>query len=95
MRLARGARLERHATAKCAIEVARPAPTLFLSEIRGHLDMPSARFFNAFIPRVVREDGCLRGFHDWELMNDYDADARNLLTETTVMNLRRIEVAHF
>ena len=43
----------------------------------------------------MREDGCLRGFHDWELMTDYDADARTLLTETTVMNLRRIEVAHF
>ena len=92
---ARGRLVERRQTPTCLVQVWRPALGFLVTEVRGYLDLEGARVIDQLIPRVVREDGRLRGYHDWGAMEDYEADARNLLTETTVMNLRGIETAHF
>jgi hypothetical protein len=61
----------------------------------GNLDLNLAREFLAHLERWVRLGGQgLMAFHDWELVEDYDTEARNLLTPWSKLNRPKFERVH-
>jgi len=68
-------------TARSKVWVWRPARGLYVTRVVGHFDDAAAAFVETMARKVVADDGKIAGFHDWEEMTDYDAEARARLME--------------
>ena len=61
----------------------------------GKLDVPLAREFLAHLDRWVKLGGMhLLAFHDWELVDDYDTEARSVLTPWSKLHRPKFNRVH-
>jgi hypothetical protein len=82
-------------SASGSVEVWRPRTGLFVTRVTGHLSLDGAReIASAFRLQVAEDTSCL-GFHDWSQMDNYDADARALLTIAVLERLSCVKGGHF
>jgi hypothetical protein len=77
------------------ISIWRPGTGLLISRIAGHLGIEAARELDVIFRRQVLEDGWNLSFNDWSRMEDYDAESRAMLTQTTLELLPSVRAAHF
>jgi hypothetical protein len=71
------------------------SPRLLLSKMTGKLDVPLAQDFLDHLDRWVRLGGNhLLAFHDWELVDDYDTEARTLLTPWSKLHRPKFDRVH-
>lgn len=71
------------------------SPRLLTSTMVGRLDVPLAREFLANLDRWVKLGGShLLAFHDWEQVNDYDTEARAVLTPWSKLHRPQFERVH-
>ncbi len=75
-----GAPPEVHRTPNGTMFMWRPAPKLFVSRVEGHFSVAHVHAMIAANRRVITEDKRVVGYHDWEGMTDYDAEARSVIT---------------
>jgi len=73
----------------------RPARGVLVTQARGRMFEQAARIMDAYMRRVVAEDGKLVGFNDWEALSDYDSKARARLVDVAEEISRAIEGSHF
>jgi hypothetical protein len=68
---------------------------LLTTKMSGTLDMPLAHEFLNHLDRWVSMGGShLLAFHDWELVDDYDAEARTLLTPWSKLHRPKFDCVH-
>jgi hypothetical protein len=72
-----------------------PAPYLLASRLTGHLTVELASCISSFSERRFAVHFKLEGFHDWELLSDYDTDARVQLTRWVIQFRSRMQGLHF
>ena len=72
-----------------------PAPYLICSRMVGHFTTELASSVSSFSERRFAYHFKLEGFHDWELMTDYDTDARVQLTRWVIQFRSRMQGLHF
>ena len=65
------------------IRVSEPAPGVFLSEIQGRGTVGVVGTIIHYGEQMLGAGRRLLVFHDWELMNGYDAEAKKVLTDWT------------
>ena len=61
----------------------------------GYLTTEGAREIESVFRRQITEDGWTTSFADWGEMEDYDSEARPLLTHVTYEHLASVRGAHF
>jgi hypothetical protein len=78
-----------------AISTGRPAPWVFLTRVRGHLNVVGARMIaNAVREQIAAEKRYMIIMNDWSQMTDYDGEARVLLTDLARAVLPASESVH-
>jgi hypothetical protein len=66
-----------------------------MSTMSGKLDVPLAHEFLGHLDRWVKLGGShLLAFHDWEAVEDYDTEARSILTPWSKLHRPRFDRAH-
>ena len=86
---------KRFATPRGTLEVEAEAKNLIFTKMSGSLDLALAQHFTATIDAWLKpRRGTLFGFHDWEGVQDYDSEARLLLTPWTKLQGPRFERIH-
>ncbi len=66
-----------------------------MSNMSGKLDVPLAREFLDHLDRWVKLGGShLIAFHDWEAVEDYDTEARTLLTPWSKLHRPKFDRVH-
>ena len=83
-----------HETSLVTVTIWRPAPGVFLTRVKGRLDLPGAKAIESAFRRQVLEEKHHIGFHDWEEMTNYDGPARALLTDVARELLPAVRAAH-
>jgi hypothetical protein len=72
----------------------RPARTLLVTRVEGVFKVDAELVVETILRRVVAEDGRVVALHDWELMTDYDSEARINLTRASIEVIRAVEACH-
>lgn len=68
---------------------------ILTTTMAGCLDLPLAQHFLASLDAWVKLGGSsLLAFHDWEKLDDYESEARQLLTPWSKANRSRFEAVH-
>jgi hypothetical protein len=84
-----------HASEALLIAIGRPAPWVFLSRVRGHLDVVGARVIDQAVrAQTAAEKRYMILLNDWSGMTDYDGAARVLLTDLARAVLPACEAVH-
>ncbi len=83
-----------HATSLVTVTIHRPAPTVFVTRVKGRLDLAGAVAIESAFRRQVLEEKIHFGFHDWQEMTNYDGAARALLTESARELLPAVRAVH-
>jgi hypothetical protein len=73
----------------------RPGTGLFVTRVSGHLGIEGAREIDALFRQQVAEDGWNISFNDWGSMENYDSEARVLLSRSTLELLASVRSSHF
>ena len=71
-----------------------PAPRIVVSHVVGVLSLEGAQALELAGRRAIAKHGRYSGFHDWELMTDYESESRNRLTQFGVETLKSTEGIH-
>jgi hypothetical protein len=90
-----GAPFRSRVSASGSVEVWRPRTGLFVTRVTGHLSLDGAREIASSFRLQVAEDSWCIGFHDWSQMDNYDGDARVLLTRAVFERLSSVRGGHF
>lgn len=69
-------------------------PKLLVSQVTGRLTLVAARKLDLATLRLIQPGGRYMSFHDWEQVDDYDSEARRLLTDASARNRSHIEKVH-
>jgi hypothetical protein len=71
------------------------SPRLLTTTMSGRLDVPLARHFLACLDAWVKPSASgLLAFHDWERLEDYDSQARDLLMPWAKAHRPKFEAVH-
>lgn len=76
------------------LHIWRPARTLLVTRVEGLFTVEGGLAVVAAFRRTVAEDGRAVVLHDWELMTDYDAEARIGLTRAAIELIRSVDASH-
>jgi len=66
-----------------------------VTRVEGYLSDSAAAMIESALIRVVKEDGRIEAFHDWERMSDYDSSARSRLTNAALRVRKSTTAVHF
>lgn len=80
--------------AKGTVQIWEPAPRILVSRVVGMLTAEGASAIELSARRMTSKYGKLIGFHDWELMTDYEPAARARLVQLGVELLKTTEAIH-
>lgn len=84
-----------HSTDSLVISIGRPAPWVFLSSVKGHLDVSGARVIDQAVrAQTAAEKRYMVILNDWSRMTDYEGHARVLLTDLARAVLPACEAVH-
>lgn len=84
-----------HSTASLTVSVGRPAPWVFLSRVKGHLDVEGARVIDQAVrSQTAAEKRYMVLLNDWSGMSDYEGAARVLLMDLARAVLPACEAVH-
>ena len=84
-----------HSSDSLLIAIGRPAPWVFLSRVKGHLDVAGARVIDQAVrAQTAAEKRYMIILNDWSAMTDYDGAARVLLTDLARAVLPASEAVH-
>ncbi len=90
-----GAPLLTHTGPRGTVDLWRPGTGLLITRVTGHLTTDGAMEMAGLLRRQVAEDGWNMAFNEWSRMEDYDAQARTLLTRATLEVLGSVKGSHF
>jgi hypothetical protein len=90
-----GAPLHSLVTPRGGVEVWRPATGLLVTRVTGYLSLDGAQVIASTFRPQVAEDGWCMSFNDWGQMDDYDGEARTLLTRAVYDLLSHVKGGHF
>ena len=90
-----GAPLQSLVTARGGVEVWRPGTGLLVTRVTGYLSLDGAQVIARTFRPQVEEDGSCTSFNDWGEMDDYDSEARVLLTRAVYELLSSVKGGHF
>lgn len=78
-----------------SLKVQVMSPRLLTSKMTGRLNVPLAQEFLNHLDAWVKLGGDhLMAFHDWEAVEDYDTDARTLLTPWSKQHRPKFDRVH-
>jgi hypothetical protein len=84
-----------HSSESLLIAIGRPAPWVFLSRVKGHLDVAGARVIDQAVRvQTAAEKRYMLLLNDWSGMTDYDGAARVLLTDLARAVLPACDAVH-
>lgn len=83
------------ASARGNVNIWRPGTGLLVTRVTGYLSTDGAREIASSFRRQLAEDSWSVGFHEWGLMEDYDSEARVLLTRAVYEQISSVKAAHF
>lgn len=69
-------------------------PGVLVSQVSGRLTLVAARKLDVATRKLIRPGERYMSFHDWEQVDDYDSDARQLLTDASARNRAHIDRTH-
>lgn len=69
-------------------------PRVLVSQVSGRLTTAVAHRLDVATRKLIRPGERYLSFHDWEQVDDYDSDARQLLTEASARNRAYIDKTH-
>src|ERR1700722_1344801 len=76
------------------ISVGRPAESVFLARVQGHLTLKGARVLGEAIVQAVTSGRTMTHCHDWSAMTDYDSEARVHLTDVGRQVFPKLKFIH-
>ena len=84
-----------HSSEALLIAIGRPAPWVFLSRVKGHLDVAGARVIDQAVrAQTAAEKRYMVLMNEWSGMTDYEGAARVLLTDLARAVLPACEAVH-
>lgn len=84
-----------HSSESLLVAVGRPAPWIFLSRVKGHLDLAGARVIDRAVrAQTAAEKRYMVLLNDWSGMTDYEGSARVLLTDLARAVLPACDAVH-
>jgi hypothetical protein len=72
-----------------------PAPGVFVTQARGHMDKTLVMHIADAGNECVRRHQRLLGFHEWSGVRSYDSDARAKLTDWGMRIRKEVDRVHF
>jgi hypothetical protein len=90
-----GAPLRTHTRTRGTVEIWRPGTGILVTRVVGYLSTDGAMAISEVFRKQVAEDGWNIGFSEWSHMEDYDSQARTLLTKATLDLLSSVKASHF
>jgi hypothetical protein len=76
-------------------EVWRPKTGILVTRVTGHLSLEGAQAIARTFRPQIADDGWCISFNDWGRMDDYDGEARVLLTRAVYELLSYVRGGHF
>ena len=90
-----GAPVQSLVTPQGGVKVWRPGTGLLVTRVTGYLSLDGAQVIAKTFRPQVAEDGWCISFNDWGQMDDYDSEARVLLTREVYELLSYVKGGHF
>lgn len=82
-------------SARGALSVTQPRPSVIVTQVSGHLDEPLAEQLMDSLGPVLERSKKVALFHDWEQLDSYDSKARKRLTEWVIARRALMEGGWF
>lgn len=90
-----GEDFQEHASTRGTTRMWTLAPTVYVTQVEGHMDLSHAEFFERYgAARIAASPRPLCVFHDWLEMTGYDAPCRKRMTEWSVARLSSYREVH-
>ena len=84
-----------HSSDALVVSIGRPAPWVFGSRVKGHLDVAGARVIDQAVrTQTAAERRYMVLLNDWSGMTDYDGAARVMLTDLARAVLPACDAVH-
>jgi hypothetical protein len=69
-------------------------PRVLITQVSGRLTVVAARKLDVATRKLIQPGVRYQSFHDWEKVDDYDSEARQLLTDASARNRQYIDRTH-